>query len=210
MKRTWSDPNKAWNDFRRTKYYLNDRLLSLPLITATRETTTVGAFYKDFIRDSGVRELQVEETGLGGVEIGRPGMANLNLIGKPFSCKLLRLMIEFQKEGIQPFSTSWFWYDSDSAMQLPQEAYSFFVVFEDKIVRDRVVLFDDSDAGFDPDVFGDSIERRSVSLVRRPASAQFRREAKYEEYREAWHLLQEVTGCEQSHFSQNQGEVGQL
>jgi len=33
-------------------------------------------------------------------------------------------------------------------------------------------------------------------------------EAKYEAYREAWHLLQEAAGCEESHFSQNQGEVG--
>jgi len=34
---------------------------------------------------------------------------------------------------------------------------------------------------------------------------------KYEEYREAWHLLREATGCkesETSHFSQNQGEMG--
>lgn len=29
-------------------------------------------------------------------------------------------------------------------------------------------------------------------------------EAKYEEYREAWHLLREASGSEESHFSQNQ------
>jgi hypothetical protein len=156
MKHVWSDPSKAWNGFRRTKYYLNDRLLSLPLITASKETTTVGAFYKDFITDYNVRDLEVQETGLGGIEIARPGMDTLCLVGRSFSCTVLRLMIEFQKAGIQPFSTSWFWYDSDSAMAMPQEAYSFFVVFEDKIVRDRVVLFDDSDAGFDPYIFGDA------------------------------------------------------
>jgi hypothetical protein len=33
-------------------------------------------------------------------------------------------------------------------------------------------------------------------------------EAKYEEYREAWHLLRKASGCEESHFSQNQGEAG--
>jgi hypothetical protein len=35
-------------------------------------------------------------------------------------------------------------------------------------------------------------------------------EGKYEAYREAWHLLRKATGCEESHFSQNQGEVGHL
>jgi len=55
---------------------------------------------------------------------------------------MLRLMIEFQKEGIQPFSTGWFWYDLGSSMEFPQNAYSFFVTFEDRIVRERVVLFD--------------------------------------------------------------------
>ena len=30
---------------------------------------------------------------------------------------------------------------------------------------------------------------------------------KYEKYREAWQLLREVSGCEESAFSQNQGEM---
>jgi hypothetical protein len=33
-------------------------------------------------------------------------------------------------------------------------------------------------------------------------------EAKYEQYREAWHLLREASGCEESHFSQKQEESG--
>ena len=33
-------------------------------------------------------------------------------------------------------------------------------------------------------------------------------EEKYEEYREAWHLLREASGIGESHFSQKQGEVG--
>jgi hypothetical protein len=33
-------------------------------------------------------------------------------------------------------------------------------------------------------------------------------EAKYEQYREAWHLLREASGCEESHFSQKQEEAG--
>jgi len=31
---------------------------------------------------------------------------------------------------------------------------------------------------------------------------------KYEKYKEAWDLLREASGCEETHFSQNQGEVG--
>ena len=156
MKHTWSNPNKSWGGFRRTKYYLNDRLLSLPLMTASKEFTTVGVFYKDFITDRSVRDLEVEETGLGGIEIATPGMDKVCLMGKSFSCRVLRLMIEFQKEGISPFSTSWFWYDSDSATQFAQEAYSFFIVSENKTARERVVLFDDSEGGFDPAIFGDA------------------------------------------------------
>src|SRR5260370_4458762 len=32
--------------------------------------------------------------------------------------------------------------------------------------------------------------------------------AKFEQYREAWDLLRKATGCEESHFSENQGEAG--
>lgn len=155
MKRTWASPSKTWEGFRRTKYYLDDRLLSLPLISAEKESTTLGAFYTDCVSSSDIQELEVEDTGLGGIEIRGPGLDKHTFIGKSFSCRILRLMIEFQKEGIQPFSTSWFWYDSDSSMEFPQDAYSFFVTFEDRIVRERVVLFDGSDTGFDPDILGD-------------------------------------------------------
>ena len=48
MKHTWSDPNKSWGGFRRTKYYLNDRLLSLPLMTGEQGIHNCWRFLQRF------------------------------------------------------------------------------------------------------------------------------------------------------------------
>jgi hypothetical protein len=47
-------------------------------------------------------------------------------------------------------------------------------------------------------------QRKSISLCTTDSG-----EGRYEQYREAWHLLREASACEESHFSQSQEEVEQ-
>lgn len=75
------------------------------------------------------------------------------LKGPSFNCALLRELLALKAEGIEPFSSLWFWYDSDSCRDDPHETYSFFVVSGDKIVREDVSLSDYHDSGFDPTIF---------------------------------------------------------
>ena len=58
--------------------------------------------------------------------------------GPSFNCQVLRELLQLKKEGVEPFSALWFWYDSDSCMEDPHESYSFFVVYGDKIVREEI------------------------------------------------------------------------
>lgn len=75
------------------------------------------------------------------------------LNGPSFNCEMLRELLALKAEGIEPFSCSWFGYDSDSCMNDPQESYSFFVVYENRIVREDVSFSDCHENGFDPSFF---------------------------------------------------------
>jgi hypothetical protein len=68
---------------------------------------------------------------------------------------MLTLLLRLHQEGIALLHTEWFWYETDWCRDDPQKAHSFFVVHENKIVRDRAVIFEDlgGDRGFDPSVF---------------------------------------------------------
>ena len=69
------------------------------------------------------------------------------------TCTVLRELLALKADGIEPFSSQWFWYDSDSSREDPHERYSFFVVANDKIVREEVSFSDYHDSGFDAAIF---------------------------------------------------------
>ena len=75
------------------------------------------------------------------------------LNGQSFNCAVLRELLALKAEGVEPFSSLWFWYDSDLCRYDPGESYSFFVVSDDWIVRENVSLHGDPNSGFDPTIF---------------------------------------------------------
>jgi len=175
VKSTWSNPNKTWRGFRPVEYYIEPEVLDLALTRSVHgdagESTTVGDVYKGYLNCQNL----VEETGLGGVEVTSDG-TKTTLTGKSFNCRMLKLMLKFRQEGINPFETRWFWYGSDSAMTYPHEAYLFFIVHENRIVRDRIVIFDSLDEGFEPSIFADNSDMKatwSTERAREKASVRF-------------------------------------
>jgi hypothetical protein len=49
---------------------------------------------------------------------------------------VLRELLALKADGIESFSSEWFWYDSHSCSDGPHELYNFFVVSGDRIVRE--------------------------------------------------------------------------
>ena len=92
-------------------------------------------------------------TTIGEVLESLTGHQIMDLDGAFFNRYLLEALLDLQKNDINGFLATWFWYDSEVGGDSPgSKAYDFFVVHEDRIVRDRVVLFDELDNEF-PSVF---------------------------------------------------------
>ena len=91
----------------------------------------------------------------------RMGKEELTYTRPSFPASLLAELVRFGKEGVSPFDSLWFWYDSDSCRDDPHEMYAFFVVCRDRIVRESVSFSDYHGSGFDPDVFKSSAQSDS-------------------------------------------------
>jgi hypothetical protein len=116
---------------------------------AAREGLTVGSAYRRIARS---KFEMPEQTGILRLTV-KTENGEIVLKGSSFNYGLLRELLSLVAEGIEPFYTEWFWFDSDSCRDDPQESYSFFVVFRDRIVRESVSFGDHHNSGFDPDVF---------------------------------------------------------
>lgn len=156
MKRhIWADPTKEWEGFRFTAYSLDvDKVWDLPL---TQERSTDGKAEQIPTTLSKVYESVADKHfGVGPesfcVRITTDA-EKLTFRGPWCNCIILKALLELKKEGVGPFSTLWFWYDSDSCSDDPHEIYRFFVVCGDRIVREEIHLNDTFDSGFDPTVF---------------------------------------------------------
>jgi len=156
----WSNPDVDWSGFKAVEYTLDaDRVLGLQLAprpaTETQATdmpTTVG----ELLTYAGERRAKTlsQNLLLGGdtATLATDGGA-VDLPCSPFCSDLVSLILEFRSEDINPFDTSWFWYDSDSVTDDPHDRYAFFVVHRDKIIRERVSFSDNSGSGFDPRIW---------------------------------------------------------
>jgi hypothetical protein len=80
---------------------------------------------------------------------------SMKLLSVEFNCHLLKTLVDLRSANVNPFYATWFWYGASDMMEEPNTAYTFFVVHGDKIVNERVTLFDAPDSGFDPTVFDD-------------------------------------------------------
>lgn len=164
MKHTWSEPNKEWDGFRLTSYSLDSqKVLGLQLkeerpIDGNQVTvaTTVGDVYRRLLGQF----VQIVNSGPAVQVITES--EKLAFTGTSFNCAMLTELLRVRKDGFDPFFAEWFFYDDDSFRESPHELYMFFVVYIDKIVRERVSFSDCSGSGFDPSVFqaDDSSSRR--------------------------------------------------
>jgi hypothetical protein len=154
-KRVWSDPDKQWEGFKLTRYSLDPNKVAALSIAERRQVdgkqedtpTTLEEIFAR-LKD---RSIKVEE-----------GFLQAELIvdderkifaGPAFSQDMLMTVLKLRGEGVEPFHSEWYFFDHDSVMDDPHEHYAFFIVFNDKIVRERVVFSDYHGSGFDPDVF---------------------------------------------------------
>jgi len=155
-KHLWADSTKEWDGFLPTAYSLDsEKVWRLPLTQGDpkegkleKVSTTVGNVYESLAN----QQCTIDPTSFRVVRIVMNG-EELEFTGPSFSCHILRELLQLKKDGVEPFSALWFWYDSDSRMDDPHETYSFFVVAGDKIVREEVSLSDYGGSGFDPTVF---------------------------------------------------------
>jgi hypothetical protein len=131
---TWADSNAKWDGFRLTSYRLDtEKVLALPLFEERRADgevenipTTVGEVFNRYADGcDGV------EYAIFAVEV-TSGNEKTIFAGLPFNRRLLEVLLTLWKEGANPFSSEWFFYDHDTCMDDPQELYRFFVVNKDK------------------------------------------------------------------------------
>jgi len=149
----WSNPKLEWDGFQPVGYWLDHKVWDLPLTEKSVNggvPVTVGSVYQ---RLEG-KKLTKESRSFGGIdtEIETDGM-KLVLTGLDFNRRLLEAMLSFRADGINPFNVVLFYYDKDSCREDPQHCFSFFVVHDGKIVRERLSFFDHSNSGFDPSMF---------------------------------------------------------
>jgi hypothetical protein len=97
------------------------------------------------------KDFQIEDD-LIRVRVTTP-VGSFELRGLSFHLKVAVVILELQKEGIKPFASQWFWYDTDESDTSPTTRYSFFVIHKDKIVREEISFLDYSGSGFDPAAF---------------------------------------------------------
>jgi hypothetical protein len=156
MKHIWANQGKEWEGFRPTAYTLDaQRVWNLPLTRVKRTS-------------SGEKEAAPVTLGevldsLAGQQIGEINpLAQTRVItdtgevvfdGAPFNCKMLEVLFELRRDGANGFEADWFWYDSDSVTDDPHESYSFFVVDNDRIVKERISFSDYHGSEFDPSLF---------------------------------------------------------
>jgi hypothetical protein len=156
--RVWSRPNLRWEGFQPVPYWFDlQKTLALPLTRKSDDgktdlPTTVGDLFVLF-RDKTLGP-ESFETGIGEDKLVTQD-ASLKVVinGPSFNRDILKTMLKLRSEGINPSGTVWYYFDHDSCLDYPQEVYSFFVVANDKIARERVAFSDDPTNGFDPTIF---------------------------------------------------------
>lgn len=152
----WSNSKAQWEGFRPVSHWIDlEKSLELPLthqLNGKRdEPTTLGDIYAS-LKDKTINPESLEHGGLVDKLITTDG-EEITVKGTSFNRQLLREFLKLRLEGINPFFTVWYYYDHDSCVKDPQEAYVFFAVHADKIIRERVMFSDFPGSGFDPSLF---------------------------------------------------------
>jgi hypothetical protein len=166
LKHTRAHPEKPWEGFHATRYRLASRVTDLPLshVIATQDgrqkevPITLGAAlveggWSGEPSKVAVRQVESDHIVGGPILFGTKVTTETGEVvfgGASFSRELLEILLDLAQAGINGFEVSWFWHDSDWSVD--SDVYSFFLVHDNSIVRERVCLFDSHDSGFDPTV----------------------------------------------------------
>jgi len=151
-----SNPTVKWNGFRPGVYYLDMKVLDFPLtrkVNGNVETPcTIGSIYES------LKDKQITPESFGGgtssiTELTTTGGEQLVVGGEYFYRQILEEMLQLREEKVNPFQARWYWYQKTICLVDPDNSYSFFVVFGNKIVRERVTFFESIQGAFDPLVF---------------------------------------------------------
>lgn len=152
MPHLWSKTQTDWKGFEPVRYSLSlEKLESLRLVErrdGQEIPTTVAEIYTQ-VRDRTIREIGVPILDL----ILRTDSGDVVIKGSSFGMNVLAEMLKLKEQGVNPWGALWFWYDSDDCLEDPQTNYAFFVVSDDRIVRERVCFSDYIGSEFDPSVF---------------------------------------------------------
>jgi hypothetical protein len=153
-----SNPDPQWEGFQPVAYGLDLRVLDLPLTQQIGEgkkevATTVGDVF-EALKDKQITPETLNKHGASvWMDVATTDGTKFRLSGHDFICSVLYEMLKLRAEGIFPFTATWYYFDWDFRRDDPYVSYSFFVVADGKIVRDRVIFYDHRRSGFDPKVF---------------------------------------------------------
>lgn len=154
MRTTYSKLGVNWNGFQPIGYSFGEKVLSLPLKRIgpdgeqqPQEDISIGTLLDDLEG----RDFQIKDI-LTIVSVTTDA-GSFELRGPLFHLQLVVAILELQKEGIKPFASEWFWFDSRDSDAGPWIGYSFFAVYQDKLVREEISFVDSPGSGFDPAVF---------------------------------------------------------
>jgi hypothetical protein len=157
MKHTSADSTKEWEGFRAVAHRLDiQKVCRLGLLkvehTPEGQEKTTPFELGDALRSVFNLKIHEVEAWLGPIKVTTDA-GEFQFEGPRFSRDVLEALLDLRKDGVNGFEALWFWYDHDWVTDMPQDSYSFFVVHNDKIVRERVVFSDGRESGFDPSVF---------------------------------------------------------
>ncbi len=150
--KTWS--GIAWEPFEFRQYTLGVKILDYKLRSREQPEVTVRQILERFRQEP----FESVEAFHQSVVIQQAEDKEVAFGGNSFTTHLVALLLSLQKEEVNPFETSWFCYDWPHCLQDVMDRYVFFVVHDNKIVRERVSLTDYRESGFDPGLFEPSSE----------------------------------------------------
>ena len=161
-----ANPEQKWEGFRPTAYTLNRKVWALPLLEVRCDSdgarqevaTTIVDVYSRFENRPIVSIDHVRGPG-GGRQITTDA-ETVEIRGLPFHEELLAALLDLKQHGDPLYSAEWFWYDSDHPTEGLAYSYDFFVVCNDRIVRESVSFHDHTGSGFDPSVFDPADDSR--------------------------------------------------
>lgn len=146
MPMVFASPGLKWEGFGPHAYELDgEKARDLPLMNQqTGENTTVGDILTLF-RDQKV----VVDHPVVTIKLTSESQ-EIVLRGPQVHLEILAFYFWVAEQGVSPFEVRWYYYDKDHCLEDMQQQYRFFLVANDKIIKEHMSLPDWLRSGFDP------------------------------------------------------------